>query len=132
MQNRNTNMWLDDIDVKPRFLIHDRDRKYPGEFKAFWKSEGVRSIPIPLKALKANGVVEQIRRHKEDGVYRMFTFFRTLKEHVIYARVFRRIAEVRQAVGEFVQRYNQQWWVEKDDFFSLSQTREAWALKAPA
>jgi putative transposase len=57
-QTRNANMWLDDMGVKPRFVIHDRDRKYPGEFKAFWRSEGVRSIPIPLKAPRANSFTE--------------------------------------------------------------------------
>ena len=53
-QTRNANMWLDDMGVKPRLVIHDRDRKYPGEFKAFWRSEGARSLFIPLKAPKAN------------------------------------------------------------------------------
>ena len=57
-QTRNANMWLDDMGVKPRFVIHDRDRKYPDEFKAFWKSENVRSLFIPLKAPKANAFVE--------------------------------------------------------------------------
>jgi putative transposase len=57
-QTRNVNMWLDDIGVKPRFVIHDRDGKYPGEFKAFWKSESVRSLFIPLKAPKANAFSE--------------------------------------------------------------------------
>jgi putative transposase len=57
-ETRNANMWLDDVGVKPRFVIHDRDRKYPDEFKAFWKSEGVRSIPIPLKAPRANALTE--------------------------------------------------------------------------
>ena len=57
-QTRNASMWLDDMGVKPRFLIHDRDRKYPDQFKAFWKSEGVRCIPIPLKAPRANAFTE--------------------------------------------------------------------------
>jgi putative transposase len=57
-QTRNANMWLDDMGAKPRFVIHDRDRKYPSEFKAFWRSEDVRSIPIPLKAPRANSFTE--------------------------------------------------------------------------
>jgi putative transposase len=57
-QTRNANMWLDDMGVKPRFVIHDRDRKYPDEFKLFWKSEGARSLLIPLKAPKANSFAE--------------------------------------------------------------------------
>jgi putative transposase len=59
-------------------------------------------------------------------------FFRTLKEQVIYGRIFRTIAEVRQAVGEFVERYNRQWRIEKNAFLSPSHMREAWALKVAA
>ena len=59
-------------------------------------------------------------------------FFRTLKEQVIYGRIFRTIAEVRQAVGEFVERYNRQWRIEKNTFLSPLQMREARALKAAA
>ena len=59
-------------------------------------------------------------------------FFRTLKEQVIYGRIFRTIAEVRQAVGEFVERYNRQWRIEKNAFLSPFHMREAWALKAAA
>lgn len=57
-QARSANMWLDDLGVKPRFLIHGRDRKYPDKFREFWKSEGVRCIRIPLKAPQANAFVE--------------------------------------------------------------------------
>jgi putative transposase len=59
-------------------------------------------------------------------------FFRTIKEQAIYGRVFRTIAEVRQAVKEFVELYNQQWLVEKNGFLSPTQMREAFALKAAA
>lgn len=64
-QARNASMWLDDIGVQPRFLIHDRDRKFPDEFRAFWKTEGVRCIRIPLKAPRANAFAETwIESHK--------------------------------------------------------------------
>ena len=42
---------------------------------------------------QTNGVVERWNR--------------TLKEHVVYGRVFRNLAELRAAVGAFVERYNQ-------------------------
>jgi putative transposase len=57
-QARNASMWMDDEGIKPRFLIRDRDRIYPDEFNAFWKSEDVRCIRIPIKAPKANSFVE--------------------------------------------------------------------------
>ena len=56
-QARNASMWMEDEGIKPRFLIRDRDRKYPDEFNAFWKPD-VRCIRIPPKAAKANSFVE--------------------------------------------------------------------------
>ena len=38
---------------------------------------------------------------------------RTLKEQVVYGRVFRNLADVRAAVAEFVERYNRCWRLEK-------------------
>ena len=57
----------------------------------FW---GIAPSFAFLEEPQTNGVAER--------------FFRTLKEQVIYGRVFRTIAEVRQAVAAFVERYNQQ------------------------
>jgi len=57
-QARNASMWMEDEGIKPRFLIRDRDRKYPDEFDNFWKTEDVRCIRIPPKAPRANSFVE--------------------------------------------------------------------------
>ena len=74
-QARNANMWLDDMGVKPRFLIHDRDRKFPDEFRAFWKSEGVRCIRIPIRAPKANAFAETwIESHKRECLNNFICF----------------------------------------------------------
>jgi hypothetical protein len=53
-------------------------------------------------------------------------FIRTLKEQVIYGRVYRNLEEVRAAVAEFIKRYNQEWLIEKNGFLSPRQAREAW------
>lgn len=45
-------------------------------------------------------------------------FFRTLKEQVVYGRIFRNVEELRQAVGEFIARYNSEWRIEKNGFLS--------------
>ena len=56
-QARNATMWMEEEGIYPRFLIRDRDRKYPDEFDTFWKPD-VRCIRIPPKALKANAFCE--------------------------------------------------------------------------
>jgi putative transposase len=53
-------------------------------------------------------------------------FIRTLKEQVIYGRVFDTIEEVRQAVADFVKLYNDQWLIEKNGYLSPCQAREAY------
>ena len=57
-------------------------------------------------------------------------FIRTLKEQAIYGQAFRRVAEVRAAVADFVQRYNEHWRVEKNRFLSPKQARENWLATA--
>jgi len=61
---------------------------------------------------KTNGVAER--------------FFRTMKEQIIHGRIYRTVAEVREAVDTFVDLYNDQWLPEKNGFMSPSATREAW------
>ena len=50
-------------------------------------------------------------------------FNRTLKEQAIYGRVFRNIDEVRQAVGAFVELYNEHWLIQKLGHRSPAQAR---------
>jgi putative transposase len=81
----------------------------------FW---GIAPSFAFLEQPQTNGVAER--------------FFRTLKEQVIYGRIFRTVAELRQAVGDFIERYNRQWQLEKNGYRSPAQMREAWAMKAVA
>ncbi len=53
-QARNVSMWLEENGIHLRYLVRDRDRKFPDEFDAFWKTEGARVIRIPVKSPKAN------------------------------------------------------------------------------
>ncbi len=50
-------------------------------------------------------------------------FNRTLKEQVIYGRVFRNVEELRAAVNDFIAKYNDQWLVEKNGFRSPNEAR---------
>jgi transposase InsO family protein len=59
-------------------------------------------------------------------------FFRTLKEQVIYGRNYRTVEEVRMAVADFMDRYNQLWLVEKLGFRSPRQAFEEYQPKMAA
>ncbi len=59
-------------------------------------------------------------------------FNRTIKEQVIYGRHYRTIGEVRTAVADFMDRYNQQWLVEKLGFRSPRQAFEEYQFKMAA
>jgi len=57
-------------------------------------------------------------------------FIRTLKEQVIFGRVFKNLQEVREAVRRFVDTYNREWLVEKNGFKSPWQARAQWLAQA--
>ena len=59
-------------------------------------------------------------------------FNRTLKEQIIHGRIYRNIAELRDAVRDFVELYNAQWIVEKNGYLSPAQARHAAISIRPA
>ena len=58
-QARNLLMRLDDEDVRPRFLIRDRDRKFTRDFDEVFRSLGMRVIKAPVRAPKARAHAER-------------------------------------------------------------------------
>jgi len=74
-----------------------------------------------------SGNVGSARPHRaqlttqDSGVAERFN--RTLKEQVIYGRVFQNIQDVRSAVAAFTNKYNQQWLVGKLGYRSPAQAR---------
>jgi putative transposase len=58
-QARNLLMQLDDDDVRPRFLVRDRDGKFTREFDEVFRSEGIRVIKAPVRAPKARAHAER-------------------------------------------------------------------------
>jgi putative transposase len=53
-QARNLLMTLDDEDVRPRFLVRDRDTKFTRDFDEDFRSEGMRVIKAPASAASAS------------------------------------------------------------------------------
>ena len=86
-----------------------------------------------LKQVKFWGVAPSfafVAQPQTNGVAERFN--RTLKEQAIYGRVYRNIEEVRRAVGEFVERYNTHWRLEKLGFRTPYEARQVHALKLAA
>jgi hypothetical protein len=48
---------------------------------------------------------------------------RTLKEQLLWVRTFRNLEELRQALLEFKERYNEHWLIERNGFRSPRQVR---------
>jgi len=71
-----------------------------------------------VKEPETNGVIER--------------FHRTLKEQVIHGREYRNLEEVRVAVGEFIDRYNEEWLIEKMGYLSPLEARMCWELSDAA
>ena len=44
----------------PRFLIHDRDRVWGGDFAARLATIGIKSVPTPIRAPNANSIGERV------------------------------------------------------------------------
>jgi transposase InsO family protein len=58
-QARNLTPAFDDRETQARFLIHDRDSKYPGPFDEVFRTEGVKGIHTPIRAPRANAFAER-------------------------------------------------------------------------
>jgi len=75
----------------------------------FW---GMTPSYAVLGEPETNGVIER--------------FFRTLKEQIVHGRIYQTIEDVRDAVRNFVARYNAEWLIEKNGLRSPSDARAAW------
>jgi len=58
-QARNLAWQLQEAEIKPRFLIHDRDSNFPAAFDAVFRTEGLEVIRTPVRAPNANARCER-------------------------------------------------------------------------
>jgi putative transposase len=65
-----------------------------------------------------------VRQPETNGVAERF--IRTLKEQVVFGRIYQDIEEVRAAVRTYFDRYNQHWLLEKNGYRSPAETRRHW------
>ncbi len=83
-QARNASMWMEDEGFKVRFVVRDRDRKYPDAFDLFWKDDDVRCIRIPLKAPRANAFCESfIGTIKKECINHFYCFSRDQLDYIV-------------------------------------------------
>jgi putative transposase len=83
-QARNLLMQLDDADVRPRFLIRDRDSKFTRDFDEVFRSEGIRVIKAPVRAPKARAHAERwVGSVRRECLDRLLILGRRHLQHVL-------------------------------------------------
>jgi putative transposase len=90
-QARNLLIDLDDRGQRPRFLIHDRDRKFSRAFDAILASEGIEIVRTPIQAPNANAYAERwVGSVRRECLDQLLIFGRHQLEHVlrVYIRHF--------------------------------------------
>jgi transposase InsO family protein len=83
-QARNLLMELDDRERQVRFLIHDRDAKFPCAFDALLVSERIKVIRTPVQAPNANAHMERwVGSVRRECLDRLLIVSRRQLEHVL-------------------------------------------------
>jgi len=97
-------------------LRHDHGSVYMSDdFQTEIKFLGIEPSPAFVRQPEGNGCIER--------------FFRTLKEQVLWVRRFRDLEELRAALIEFRDRYNNHWILERLDYRTPAQARRDFQLE---
>ena len=90
---------------------HDHGSQYMSDdYQAEIAFLGMASSPSFVRQPECNGCVER--------------FMRTLKEQLLWVRVFQNIEELRCALADFRERYNQRWIVQRLGYLTPAQARQ--------
>ena len=100
-------------------LRHDHGSVFMSDdFQAEVQFLGMESSPAFVRQPEGNGCIER--------------FFRTLKEQVLWVRRFRDLEELRAALAEFRDRYNNHWIVERLGYRTPAQARRDYSIEFQA
>jgi transposase InsO family protein len=77
---------------------------------------GILSTPAYVGEPERNGIMER--------------FLRTLKEECLYLHQFSNLEEARRIIGDFIQRYNHEWLIERHGYRTPAEVRRQFALEA--
>jgi putative transposase len=80
------------------------------DYQAEIAFRGMESSPSFVRQPECNGCVER--------------FIRTLKEQLLWVRTFQNVEELRCALAEFRERYNQRWIVQRLGYLTPQQARQ--------
>jgi len=90
---------------------HDHGSQYMSDdYQAEIAFLGMESSPSFVRQPECNGCVER--------------FIRTLKEQLLWVRTFQNVEDLRQALAEFRERYNQRWIVQRLGYLTPAQARQ--------
>ncbi len=84
---------MQDADTSPRFLIHDRDAKFPPTFDTVLAAEGLAIVRTPYRAPDANAIAERWIRSVR----------RECLDHLLIVSE----AHLRRVLHEYAQYFNQ-------------------------
>ena len=106
----------------------DRGRRGSGAGLADGSRLPVSVGPLhqPDQSVLGHPAVLRLRRRAPDQSASPSGSIARSKEQIIHGRIYRNIAELRDAVRDFVELYNAQWIVEKNGYLSPAQARQAW------
>lgn len=99
-------------------LRHDHGSVYMSDdFQSEIRFLGIEPSPAFVRQPEGNGCIER--------------FFRTLKEQLLWVRHFRDLAELRTAISEFRDRYNQHWIIHRLGYRTPAQARREFTVEVP-
>jgi len=83
-QARNLAWKIQDGDLAPRFLLHDRDTKFTRRFDMIFETEGAKVISLPFQAPRANAFAERwVGTVRREALDHHLIFGRRHLEHVM-------------------------------------------------